>query len=350
MGSASGHRRPLLLDGETVALLAALWRTDLLADAWPLRTRQVRWGCTESRRMTYPALAVDGATLTARALDRLVRLHPRIVDVCDSETEAVPGRAPAPTAGPFTSGHPDTGPAAGSTTGSAGGADWTVTASPSVGDPHLITAGRRHVLSAHVTLRRGQEEDVTILETVPRGWVHLFPIGGGGAVAQAMIPGPAERPADLLADLLTESGLGARLARLPDHAHAIPAAPRLLGEQSTPGRLVVGTGALRLDPIAGTGTAQALRTAILAAAIIVSAGETARPYEDGHLARYLAHFRSRLHRIFRSHLLTCTRLYAGTFTSPDWHDELRAMRLALRVPAPEPTGLFLARHRLLPAP
>lgn len=35
------------------------------------------------------------------------------------------------------------------------------------------------------------------------------------------------------------------------------------------------------------------------------------------------------------------RLYAEAFATPDWADELDAMRRVLRVPAPAPTGLRL---------
>jgi hypothetical protein len=140
-----------------------------------------------------------------------------------------------------------------------------------------------------------------------------------------------------LAALLAESGLDARLDGACEQAVAVPAAPRLLDDPAAPGRLVVGGGALRLEPIAGTGTAQAVRTAILAAAVIGSAARAGGPYQD----RCRGHYRARLRHVCHGHVLTCARLYAEAFATPDWADELDAMRRVLRVPAPAPTGLRL---------
>jgi hypothetical protein len=80
----------------------------------------------------------------------------------------------------------------------------------------------------------------------------------------------------------------------------------------------VGAGAIRYDPLSGTGTAQALRTAVLAAAIIGSASAGTPP---GPLC---AHYNARLRTAFHEHLATCARLYPQAFQDPSWQHELNA--------------------------
>ncbi|MEO3870917.1 hypothetical protein ABGB18_19065 [Nonomuraea sp. B12E4] len=347
--------RPLILNAETVALLDELWGPGLLARAWRLRARQVRWGRAPEVRAPGAAVVIDGAALATTMLHRLTQ-HPVL-------TGATPP-AGAVERGLWLGGTEVAGAAPGR----------RVVSGVPPEDPALVVAGRRHLLSsAGLRLARGVEEDVSFLETVPGGWVHLFPLGGGRAVAQAMVPGPAGRPGALLAELLAGSGIGARLAEPPDDAVAIPAAPRLHPAPAEPGRLTVGGGALRLDPIAGSGTAQALRTAILAAAVI-DAQTGARPDggddrapgrgqdyapgrgldgrwnspqegrwdspHEGRWERLHDHYAGRLRDVFRRHVLSCLRFYGEAFDSADWRHELAAMRAALPA-APPPAGLRL---------
>ncbi|MFD7731033.1 hypothetical protein ACFV6F_11705 [Kitasatospora phosalacinea] len=143
-----------------------------------------------------------------------------------------------------------------------------------------------------------------------------------------MVPGPTEDPITLLRRILADSPLGSALARPPRTAVAV-AAPRLHPAPAvapTPqrphGRLTVGAGAIRFDPPSGTGVAQALRTAILASAVVDAdaAGIPAQPLCEHYTARLSAAFAEHLHR--------CAALYATAFPVLAWQDELDADRRA----------------------
>ncbi|MFJ6782675.1 hypothetical protein [Streptomyces yangpuensis] len=290
---AGAGPRPLLLTGPTLDLVGRLWGDGLLDGGWPLTHRHARWGAGPSPgRFPQPGRAVDGAVLAVRMRERL-------------GTGDLSGEPPA----------------------------WTVTATP--GEPageraaHRQT-GRRRLLAGTAPVRRPRDQDTARLDCTGLGWLHLTPLGREACLVQAMVPGPAGDPAGLLARLLAESALGTRLRRPPRTAVALAAAPRVHLAPALPpvagrgGLLVVGAGALRQDPISGTGTAQALRTAILAAAVIDAAAA-------GTSARALcAHYADRLRAAFHDHLGTCMRLYPAAFGSPAWRDEIDAMRHALR--------------------
>ncbi|MEV7523828.1 hypothetical protein [Streptomyces sp. NPDC091371] len=294
--------RPLLLTGPTLELLRSVWGAGLLDDAWELTHRRVRWGAgVRSARFAQAGRVVDGAVLAARMRERL---------------EAWPT--------------PDAG----------GPARWTVTAQVVGGAPVAHhTLGRRRLLAGTAPLRAGRDERTAVLDTTGLGWVQLTPLGAGDCLVQAMVPGPAEDPAGLLARLLTESAAGDVLRRPPDTVAAIPAAPRLHPAPAlTPtdelphGLLTVGAGAIRYDPLSGTGTAQALRTAVLAAAVIdADAGGTPA-------AALCRHYTARLRAAFNEHLATCSELYASAFASRAWQDELDAARLGPRT-AGRPEGV-----------
>ncbi|MGW6917592.1 hypothetical protein ACWGB8_27740 [Kitasatospora sp. NPDC054939] len=164
------------------------------------------------------------------------------------------------------------------------------------------------------------------MDTTELGWLQLTPLGSGDCLVQAMVPGPAAEPVALLSRLLAESGLAAMLDRPPCSAVAIAAAPRLHAcpavaptDRIPYGRLTVGAGAIRYDPLSGMGTAQALRTAILAAAVI-DADAAGTPADA-----LCAHYTRRLRAAYAEHLHTCAELYAGAFDTAAWQDELDAV-------------------------
>ncbi|MFE1290266.1 hypothetical protein [Streptomyces sp. NPDC058751] len=288
--------RPLLLGEETLALLHALWGAGPPADSHRLTHRHVCWAPgPPDPPLSQPATVVDGALLCCRLLDRLAAHHPETVRT-----------------GPDSSGAPH----------------WTVTADPPAGHPgEHRTAGRRHLLAGEAPLAAGQNDTTARLDRTDLGWLHLTPLGNGRALLQAMVPGPVGRPADLLGRLLAASALAHCLRRPPDTVLALPAAPRLhpvpatAPTAGTPGVLLVGAGAIRYDPLSGTGTAQALRTAVLAAAVIDSAA-AGTPAD-----RLCAHYAARLRTAFRDHLATCARLYPQAFPAATaWQHELDACR------------------------
>ncbi|MGW6979080.1 hypothetical protein ACWGE1_06465 [Streptomyces sp. NPDC054932] len=282
-GPAAGPR-PLLLNEPTLDLLHSLWGREPLADCHRLTHRQVCWGPGASgQRLPQAATVVDGARLAECLLTRLVARHPDVL------TGA----------------------------GTPGPPQWTVTAAGSSGHR---TAGRRHLLAGEAPLAAGTDETTARLVCTERAWLHLTPLGGGRALLQAMIPGPAARPTELLERLLADSALAPTLRHAPRTAVALPAGPRLHPTPVVPGRILVGAGAIRYDPLSGTGTAQALRTAILAAATL-HALLTGAPQEP-----LRTHYTTRLRRAFHAHLATCAQLYPQAFTSPSWQYEINACR------------------------
>ncbi len=276
--------RPLLLNELTLNLLHSLWGRAPLADCHDLTHRQVCWGPGAGpigRRLPQPATVVDGARLTERLLARLAARYP------DAFSEP-----PGPPR-------------------------WTVTAAGSSGH---WTAGRRHLLAGEAPLVPGTDETTARLVCTELAWLHLTPLGCGRALLQAMIPGPATRPTELLERLLAGSALAPALRHAPEIAVALPAAPRLHHTPVAPGRILVGAGAIRYDPLSGTGTAQALRTAILAAASIHAMANGA---PQGPVS---THYTTRLRTAFHAHLATCAQLYPQAFASPSWQHEADACR------------------------
>lgn len=279
-------------------------------------------------RFAQPARVVDGADVAVRMRERLAE-HGMDARRADPPV-GPPGwvvtaradRPPGPSTGRDAA-------ARGERPGSPAGPrvpSRALSSSPSAPER---ASGRRRLLAGTAPLRPGADERTAVLGTAETGWAHLTPLGRGAALVQAMVPGPAGDPVALLARLAAETGLGALLRHPPRSAAAIPAAPLLHPAPATPpaadapGRLLVGAGAIRYDPLSGTGTAQALRTGILAAAVIDAAARgTAAP---GALC---AHYSARLRAAYADHQRSCVRLYGSAFPGPAWSDELDAARAA----------------------
>jgi hypothetical protein len=83
-----------------------------------------------------------------------------------------------------------------------------------------------------------------------------------------------------------------------------------------PGWLACGTAALSFDPLCGDGTGNAVREAILVAAVI----RAATAGED--VDRLLAHYRARLIAGFARHLAMCRGFYLSGNCGPWWEREL----------------------------
>lgn len=327
-GPDTAGERPLLLTGPALELLDSLWGPGLLDDAWEVSHRQVRWGGGPPTRFAQPARVVDGADVAVRMRERLAE-HGMDARRADPPV-GPPGwvvaaradRPPAPSTGRDAA-------ARGERPGSPAGPrvpSRALSSSPSAPER---ASGCRRLLAGTAPLRPGADERTAVLGTAETGWAHLTPLGRGAALVQAMVPGPAGDPVALLARLAAETGLGALLRHPPRSAAAIPAAPLLHPAPATPpaadapGRLLVGAGAIRYDPLSGTGTAQALRTGILAAAVIDAAARgTAAP---GALC---AHYTARLRAAYADHQRSCVRLYGSAFPGPAWSDELDAARAA----------------------
>lgn len=95
-----------------------------------------------------------------------------------------------------------------------------------------------------------------------------------------------------------------------------PAYPRIADPCCGPGWLACGTAAIAFDPLCGDGSGNAIREAILAAAVI-------RAIADGaNIDSVLAHYRARLLAGFSRHLELCRQFYAQGNSGPWWDAEL----------------------------
>ncbi|MGQ0717288.1 MAG: hypothetical protein ACT4NP_08210 [Pseudonocardiales bacterium] len=287
--------RWLVLPEAVAGLLCEVWSAGggVLDTAWTVDRRCVRWGDTAREQVAARSRALDGTTLNQRLAAHL-SLH--YGDQIHFDDIPVPYE-------------------------SAPDARWLITSAPS---PRFGTVGRRRIIAAEAALIPSCDSSTCRLETTSQGWVHLAPVGKETALVQAMVPGPVQNPLRHLRGLLDETGLGAWLAEPPVHASVVRAAPGLLTPPCGPGWLAVGAAAVRFDPLSGSGTAHAVRTAILAAAAIDA-------IDRGHLAQdVLEHYATRIHTAFTDHLRSCLRLYRAAFPSAAWRDEIDITNVALK--------------------
>lgn len=305
-GEAGPPAHWLVLNELTTALLREVWDggNGLFDGAWPIRRRHVRWGGSSTDQpLEQPSLAVDGTQLAQRLGMRLTEVYPDLVRLTAA------GSAPPVAEWLVAAGHPTAGPAGG----------------------RPIDIGRRNMISAEVRLAAAEPAGTSQLVTTGPAWIFLAPIGQRRALVQAMVPGPVADPVPLLRRLLAGTELGRRLAAPPAAAVVVPAAPRFLQPPCGPGWFAVGGCAARFDPLSGSGTAQAVRTAVLAAAAIDAVDRGA----DERDVR--AHVTDRVLTAFAEHVRTCLGLYtsalAGGRTGLDpaaWQDEIDLTAAALR--------------------
>ncbi|MCK9879029.1 hypothetical protein MXD59_25275 [Frankia sp. Ag45/Mut15] len=329
-GRAAPPARWLVLNELTTALLREIWDggDDLFDGAWPIRRRHVHWGDSRTDQpLEQPALAVDGTQLAQRLGVRLTEVHPDLVRFTAADT------VPPVTGWLVAAGHP--------TTGQTGVAGQAGVAGAAGARP--IDIGRRTMISAQVRLAAAESITGSHLVTTGPAWIFLAPVGPGRALVQAMVPGPVADPVPLLRRLLADTELGHRLAAAPTAAVVVPAAPRLRRPLCGPGWFSVGDGAVRFDPLCGSGSTQAIRTAVLTAAAIDAIDRGV----DEHDVR--AHVTDRVLTAFAEHVRTCLGLYMSALASDDpggtgtarvdrrvgldplaWRDEIDLMAAGLR--------------------
>ncbi|WP_088182561.1 hypothetical protein [Sphingobium sp. Z007] len=222
----------------------------------------------------------------------------------------------------------------------AGPVDFTIHATPPMplGDMHIF--GERHAVAAKVQLRDPACIEEARIEAVAAGWLYLVPaepglgwlLGVGGSMDRLL-------------------GQSALIAPVVDAVGAtstpFPAAPRLQLPLHADDWLACGTAAAGFDPICGDGTAQSVREAILAAAVVMAMAD------GGDRAALLTHYQSMLIAAMRRHLLLCAQFYANGGQGDWWraqHDALMAghhMCTGLLARLPEPRFL-LDGFRLVP--
>jgi hypothetical protein len=292
---------PLVLNEGTVDLLNHLCgRFPLLAHAHRLRRRIVCWGAGPSAAIAEPAVSVSGAQFREALLAiAMARLN------ASCRTERAPSAAPAR---------------------SRSEKGWTLctTAAPAPDGSRIERFGTRVMLLAEVELSDAADADSCWIEAGTEGWVFLAPLGTRRAVVQAALPeAPDGDPAAVLAEIIatmphvapmiTEFASAVRLHRI---------APAVRHPLVRDNWLALGGNAIALDPICGDGTGQALRSGLLAAAVVTAVEE------GGDRTALVGHFERRLRRSFGAHLAACVRFYQPTIFGRRWQHEIAAAEAA----------------------
>ncbi len=192
--------------------------------------------------------------------------------------------------------------------------DWTIlTASPLPSAAKEHHFGYRRATAVSITLRDRADSTACWVESVAAGWLFLIPTGPKMGYLLAV--------GDSTEHMLASSRLIAeRIEQLDATVGEFPAHPRLHWPLCGPGWLACGSAAMAFDPLCGDGTAQAIREAILASAVIqaIAKGEATGPL--------LSHYQARLAAGMSRHLMLCEEFYRTGFDAPWWVKERRSMQ------------------------
>ena len=193
----------------------------------------------------------------------------------------------------------------------------------------LQTFGSRFARARSVELVDAAEPEACWVESLESGWLFLITTAPGAAWLLA-VGGSHD-------ELLGESRLVApQIARCGPAGPEFPASPRILTPLCGPGWLACGSAAMGFDPICGDGTANAVREAILASAVIRGSDQRGDP-------AMLDHYEARLTAGFRRHLELCLRYYETGGAGAWWQAEAAALRRGLAVLPPEPQFRYRLR-------
>jgi hypothetical protein len=173
--------------------------------------------------------------------------------------------------------------------------------------------GERRAAAIEVKLRRTEDAAACWIEATNNGWLFLIPnrMEGTWLLAVGAAAGT----------LLAESRLIApRVEVLNAASGEFAACPRIVSPLCGDRWLACGSAAMAFDPICGDGTANAVREAILAAAVIraIAGG--------GDRQRLLAHYQRRLVAGMQKHLALCAGFYRSGGNGAWWRSELAQLR------------------------
>ena len=191
---------------------------------------------------------------------------------------------------------------------------WTVFASrPLPEDAAELRFGARVAFAGPVRLNADADPEACWIESLESGWLFLIP-GGTGSGSLISVGATAESQ-------LPQSRLVApQIAETVGPVSEFPAYPRIITPLCGPGWLACGSAAMGFDPICGDGTAQAVREAILASAVIRAAAK--EPSPDA----LCAHYEARLTAGFHRHLELCREYYQSGGAGAWWQAELEALQ------------------------
>lgn len=261
----------ILVSARTQRLIGDVFqRDDLFRGLTRVEARIVAWGAGSPRRVEHSAVVVSEREL----LDRLA--------VAGAGRD--PAREPA----------------------------WTVFASRPLPECAGERAFGSRVAAVHA-VSLAEQSSACWIESLRGGWLFLLP-GAGKKGWLLAVGGDHE-------SLLSESRLVARQIQNVDHsAGEFPAYPAMTVPCCGTNWLACGSAALAFDPLCGDGAGNAIREAILAAAVI-RAAESGESAED-----LIEHYRSRLLGGFHRHLQICRNFYNAGRDGPWWDAELELLQ------------------------
>jgi hypothetical protein len=167
--------------------------------------------------------------------------------------------------------------------------------------------GTRMALVSPVTLKRTADFATCWIESLDEGWLFLTPewLLSVGA------------PTEIL--LNRSRVVAEQIAGCSSPTGAFPAYARIASPLGAPDWLACGTAAMAFDPICGDGTAQAVREAILASAVIRGIAD------GGSRDELVSHYEARLTAGFAKHLALCRQFYASGGRGDLWQSEVAAI-------------------------
>jgi len=255
----------ILLSDTALALLRNVFeRSDLFADRPRIDHRVVAWGTAEPVRLPHGAVVLSEGDL-------------------------------------------DT--ALGGASGAAGDAFMTIHGAPPFPAGAVRSFGSRRTVAVQVRLLRHEDRSACWIEAVEAGWLFLIP--SGAASGWLLCVGGSDEA------LLGQSRhIAPRIVRLGAATAAFETSPRMLTPLQGPDWLACGSAAMAFDPICGDGTAQAVREAILASAVVGAIREGGDP------DALRLHFESMMIGAMRRHLRLCAQFYASGGEGTWWRAQL----------------------------
>jgi hypothetical protein len=256
----------MLSDAALGLLRDVFGRPDLLDGAHRIAQRHVRWGA-ETASMPHGGVVVSEAEL----LGALEMGHPALASGHEPLLATLHGTGPFPSA-------------------------------------PMLHFGQRRTVAVPVELVPNAARDACYVEAVEEGWLFLIPKGD---TAWLLAVGAEVEP------LLAGSHLIAPLlSRVGQASTAFDTAPRQLPQLSGPDWLALGTAALGFDPICGDGSAQAVREAILAVAVVSAMAK------GGDGAALTNHYHAMLTASLRRHIQISGQFYASGGKGPWWQRQI----------------------------
>lgn len=264
-------RPTLLINSQTEKLISDVFETKILDQAQPVRRRGVLWGPRGSQAAWFPH---SGYAVSESAL--LERLWARVPETNDHEP------------------------------------DWTIRSASSTARHEF---GNRIATNVNVKLKQ-RKNDACSIESLDAGWLFLLPAGEG----LGSLIGVGGEPALLLGESRL---IGPQVADLIGTTARFASSPRISVPLCDVGWLACGSAAMTFDPICGEGAGNAVREAILAAAVL------GRVHEGADIAPVLGEYRARLLAGFGRHLELCKQFYISGRRSGWWDEQVKACERGL---------------------